>query len=142
MEINKLINKLHPLERKVLPVLDKLNQFDEIVAKTGLKDIEVMRALQWLSNKEVLKIKEDLKEFVGLGENGKESLDKGLPEKRFLEIIGTGAVKEDEIRKKLTPQEFGVCMGILKKNSAVIIGKTDGKLNFKATPGAKFCWII
>ncbi|MBR9691844.1 hypothetical protein GOV06_03575, partial [Candidatus Woesearchaeota archaeon] len=51
MEINKLINKLHPLERKVLPVLDKIDSFEEIISKTGLKDVEVMRALQWLSNK-------------------------------------------------------------------------------------------
>ncbi|MBW2996094.1 phenylalanine--tRNA ligase subunit alpha [Candidatus Woesearchaeota archaeon] len=136
--IDKLINKLHPLERKVLPVLDKVNKFENIIKETGLKDVEVMRALQWLSNKDVLKIKEDLKEVVELGDNGKESLEKGLPEKRFLEIVGDKIVSEEKVKKELSNQEFGVAMGILKKNSAVIISKEKDKLNFKATPAAKF----
>ena len=116
MDINKLINKLHPLERKVLPVLDKLKNLNEIIAKTGLKQVEVMRALQWLSNKDILKINEELKEVVELGDNGKEYLEKELPEKRFLEIIKKETKSEEEIRNKLSPQEFGVCMGILRKN--------------------------
>ncbi|MEE9525230.1 MAG: phenylalanine--tRNA ligase subunit alpha [Candidatus Woesearchaeota archaeon] len=136
--IDKLINKLHPLERKVLPVLDKVDNFDDIVKESGLKDVEVMRALQWLSNKEVLKIKEDLEEVLELGENAKEVLDKGLPEKRFLEIIGGKSVKEGEVRKELNAQEFGVSMGILKKNSAIIISKEKEGMAFKATPAAKF----
>jgi len=140
MDVIKLINKLHPLERKVLPVLDKVSDFDEIVSKTKLKDVEVMRALQWLSNKDVLKIKEELKEVVELGKNGEKYLEEELPEKRFLKALEEGEKSEEEIRKKaeLSPQEFGVCMGILKRNSAIIISKSEGKLIFKSTAAAKF----
>ena len=138
MDINKLTAKLHPLERKVIPVLSKEKSFENIISSTGLKDVEVMRALQWLSNKEVLMINEELKEVVELGENGEGSLDKGLPEKRFLDFLGDKEVSEDEIKKSLTGQEFGVSMGILKKNSAIVVGKKDNGMSFKATPAAKF----
>jgi phenylalanyl-tRNA synthetase alpha chain len=141
MEIKKLIDALHPLERKVLPVLDKTLDFNEIIKQTGLKDVEVMRALQWLENKQVVKLKDELKEVIELGRNGKSYLEKGFPEKRFLEQIKDVPKDEDAIKEKtnLSQQEFGVSMGVLKKNSAILIEKKDGKLNFKITPmGKKF----
>ncbi len=138
MDINKTINKLHPLERKVLPVLDKAGDIESISRKTELKEVEIMRALQWLSNKDVLKIKEKLKKVVELGKNGKEYLEKGMPEKRFLDIIKDKAKNEDEIKNKLNKQEYGACIGILKKNSAIIISKEKNKLKFKSTPAVKF----
>ena len=46
MDLNKLISKLHPLERRVLPFLERSVSFDDIVKESGLKDVEVMRALQ------------------------------------------------------------------------------------------------
>jgi len=138
MKINKLINKLHPLERKVLPALDKSKNIKEITNETGLKEVEVMRALQWLSNKDILKLKEDLKEVVELGKNGKKYLERGLPEKRFLDIIKEKAKNEDEIKKELSKQEYGACIGILKKNSTISMSKEKGKLKFKATPAVKF----
>ncbi|MBD3354636.1 phenylalanine--tRNA ligase subunit alpha [Candidatus Woesearchaeota archaeon] len=138
MDINKLINKLHPLERKVLPVLDKSEELKDISKKAGLKEVEAMRALQWLSNKEILKIKEDIKEVAELGKNGKEYLEKGMPEKRFLDVIKDKAKDEDKIKEKLNKQEYGACIGILKKNSTIAISKEKGKLKFKATPAVKF----
>ena len=54
MNILELSKKLHPLERKVLPYLSDECTFDEIVTKSKFKDIEVMRAIQWLENKKVL----------------------------------------------------------------------------------------
>ena len=59
-----------------------------------------MRGLQWLENKNIIKISEDVKEIVDLDINGKKYLKEGLPEKRFLQ-----AVKKDtpisEIIKKM-----------------------------------------
>jgi len=139
MDIKNLIETLHPLERKVLPVLDKTLDFNEIIKQTGLKDVEVMRALQWLQNKEVLKLKDNLKEVIVLGKNGEKYIKEKLPEKRFLNEIKDQPKTSEEIQKILSKEEFGVSMGILKKNSAVLIDKKDGKLNFKITPmGKKF----
>ena len=62
MIIKKLAESLNPFERKVLKVLDNFSSFYDIVKVTELKDVEVMRALQWLQNKNVIKIKEEQKE--------------------------------------------------------------------------------
>ena len=54
MEKKKIIEQLHPLERKVLPLLDKFTFLEELISHSGLKDVEVMRALQWLENKKII----------------------------------------------------------------------------------------
>ena len=56
MELKSLIDKLHSLERKLLPFLEKYKEFDEIVKHSGMQEVEVMRALQWLENKVIVKI--------------------------------------------------------------------------------------
>ena len=69
MDIKKLIDKLHPLERKVLPVIEKPKPFEEIVEQTKLQEVEVMRALQWLANKNIVtiqKINQLFSRFRGL----------------------------------------------------------------------------
>ena len=81
MDIDKTIKTLHPLERKVLPILDKYTSLTDIEKETKLQEVEVMRALQWLQNKEILKIKGESKEVVNLDKNGKIYLRKGLPER-------------------------------------------------------------
>jgi phenylalanyl-tRNA synthetase alpha chain len=123
-DIKELISKLHPLERKIVPVLRHENVFSVIVQKSELKEVEVMRALQWLQSKEVLKIKEDVKEIILLGENGKKALEHGLPEKAFLESIKNKAKLLDKIREetRLSSQEISACLGLLKGKAAIHIG--------------------
>ncbi|MBN2459400.1 phenylalanine--tRNA ligase subunit alpha [Candidatus Woesearchaeota archaeon] len=122
-DIKELVSKLHPLERKIMPLLRQSSVFSELVKKSGLKDIEVMRALQWLQSKEVLKIKEDVKEAITLGENGKKALEKGLPEKLFLESIKHKPRHMDDIEKEtgLSRQEVNACIGLLKGKAAINI---------------------
>jgi len=122
-DIKELINKLHPLERRIIPVLKHTNIFSEIMEKSELKEIEVMRALQWLQSKEVLKIKEDVNEVVLLGENGKKAIETGLPEKAFLESIRNKAKLLDRIREdtELSSQEISACLGLLKGKAAIHI---------------------
>ncbi|PIN70203.1 hypothetical protein COV93_02280, partial [Candidatus Woesearchaeota archaeon CG11_big_fil_rev_8_21_14_0_20_43_8] len=135
----KLIATLHPLERKVLPALESHSDFDEIIKATGLKDIEVMRAVQWLGNKEAVELKEDVKEMVDLDENGREYRDKKLPERRFLIALKDGPLSMDDLQKKadLNREEINVCIGTLKKKAAIDVRK-DGELVFSITePGRK-----
>ncbi len=117
--IDKLIEKLHPLERKVLPFL-KLKNVKEIIEKSGMQEIEVMRALQWLENKDVLKINIEIKENVYLGENGEKYLKEGLPERRFLECLDK-ELSLNEIKKnaRLDKDEISACLGILKREKAI-----------------------
>mgnify|MGYP001587406142 CR=1 FL=1 len=119
MDIDKLIEKLHPLERKVLPFL-KLKNVKEIIEKSGMQEIEVMRALQWLENKDVLKINIEIKENVYLGENGKKYLKEGLPERRFLECLDkTLSLNEIKKNARLDKDEISACLGILKREKAI-----------------------
>ncbi len=134
--IKKIIEGLHPLERKVLPVLSSISSFEAIISKTGLKDVEVMRALQWLENKGILKIRKELKETVVLGKNGKEYAKSGLPEKKVLHALSKGDITLDDLAKKsgIKPEEVGISLGVLKQKAAISM---DGKLVKLTDPGRK-----
>ena len=124
MDIKKLADSLNPVERKVVKVLDNFNSFNDIIKVTGLKDVEVMRALQWLQNKNIINIKEGHKEIVNLDENGFAYLKRGLPERRFLEALGK-PVSIPELSKKagLSNDEITVSLGALKSKAAIEIKK-------------------
>lgn len=135
--LKKTIEGLHPLERKVLPALASCSSLPDIISKTKLKEVEVMRALQWLENKEVLKIKKKLKEVVVLDKNGREYLEKGLPEKRVLKALTKGEIEFSKIVEKsgIEKGEFNALLGVLKKKAAILI---DGKIMKITDPGKKF----
>ncbi len=129
MDIKKLVNTLHPLEREVLPVLDKYGSLQEIINITGLKEVEVMRALQWLQNKKIIKIKEDLREIINLDANGKKYLKEGLPEKKLLESIRRRELSINQVKKdaNLTKEELNIGLGVLRDKATIFITK-DKKL--------------
>lgn len=124
MEIKKLAESLNPLERKVLKVLGSLSSFNDILKETGLKDVEVARSLQWLQNKNVVKIREEQKELVGLDDNGMKYLKYGLPERKFLEAMGKQATFSEIVKKSmLSAEEMAVSLGALKSKNAIEISK-------------------
>lgn len=138
MNVKAVIAKLSPLERKVLPLLSNTRSFDDIVAKSRLQEVEVMRALQWLQNKKTIIIKEDKKEIISLGKNGMEYAKKGLPEKRFLEAVNEKTLSLEEVGGVvgLNKEEVSVCVGILKKKAAIDLMK-DKKLMISITPSGR-----
>ena len=124
MEIKKLAESLNPFERKVLKILDNFSSFNDIVRVTGLKDVEAMRALQWLQNKNVVKLKEGQKEIVFLDENGQKYLKYGLPEKRFLEAVEKSETISGIAKKTgLSNEEITISLGALKSKNAIDIEK-------------------
>src|SRR3989338_7364831 len=124
MEIKKLAESLNPSERKVVKVLDNFSSFHDILKVTELKDVEVMRALQWLQNKNIIKIKEEEKELVFLDENGKKYLKEALPERRFLEVLEKPASIAEVTRKtRLSNEEIAISLGTLKSKAAIEINK-------------------
>jgi len=127
MNADKLVETLHILERKTLAVLKEKDNLKSIVKASGLSEIEVMPALQWLSNKDLIKLDETAKELVFLDKNGEKYLKEGLPEKRLLKAI-TGEISIDEAAKKagLEKEEINICIGTLKQKAAIDIKKDKG----------------
>ncbi|MBR9698901.1 phenylalanine--tRNA ligase subunit alpha [Candidatus Woesearchaeota archaeon] len=125
MDLKTLARNLHPLERKVVPFLKATNDFNDLVGKTGMQEVEVMRALQWLSNRDILKIHEQEKDSLTLGKNGLLYKEKGLPERRFLKNISEKPIPLSELARKasLDPAEVNICLGTLKGKAAINIKK-------------------
>ncbi|PIN80046.1 hypothetical protein COV11_04760, partial [Candidatus Woesearchaeota archaeon CG10_big_fil_rev_8_21_14_0_10_30_7] len=66
----ELAQNLHPLERKLVPFLKEGISISELTEKSNLKDVEVVRALQWLQNKNALNIQTEEKEIATLEKTG------------------------------------------------------------------------
>ena len=135
MEVEKIIATFHAYERKVLPALKEISAFEAIAEKTGLQKVEVMRALQWLQNKKLVRIDKQLREQIILDENGIKYRKNGLPEVKFLRAAADGPTSLEAIQKQanLGQHETDICLGILramgaiqiKKNGSLIIQKTE-----------------
>ncbi len=120
MDITKLVETLHPLERAVVPHLTKETTLSGLVDGSKLQEVEVMRALQWLANKGVLKIISSAEETVGLDINGERYLKEGMPEKKFLKILtAPKTLQEIRIEADLCEDEFKAAIGILRGKAAI-----------------------
>ncbi|MBI4153220.1 phenylalanine--tRNA ligase subunit alpha, partial [Candidatus Woesearchaeota archaeon] len=139
MPIEKTIRMLHPLERRVLPFLSDSKQLSEITQKTGLKDVEVMRALEWLENKELISTKKIEKRNILLGKNGKLYSEKGLPEYRVLEEVRDHPVALTELSKRahLSMEEVNAALGILRHSKLISLRKEQEVLVEATTLGKK-----
>ncbi len=127
-EAEKLIETLHPLERVVLPLLKDNVNLDLLKEKTGLQEVEVMRALQWLENKKIVALKKEAKELIVIDKNGERYLREGLPEKRFLRAVDEGASSLHEIKDKagLDNDELNVSFGKLRDRKVIMF--TEGRV--------------
>ncbi len=131
----KLIAKLHPYERKILPLLANTTNFQELIDKSELQDIEVMRALQWLSNKEILTVEIEKNKMIHLGKNALHYKEHGMPEKRLAKSLTNTFESMQTITKSanLTDEEINASIGQLKRHNAVDIMKENNTLQLKAT---------
>ena len=135
MDLKSLIAKLHPLERAVIPILKTETELHAIMKVTGLHEVEVMRALQWLENKQILTIHAEKKKVVILDENGLKYKQQGLPEKSFLKVLTANFQSLTEIaqKAKLNSEEINACIGVLKRKMAIETRK-DRELMVKLGP--------
>ena len=128
MEKN-LIESLSPNERKIIPYLKE--SIEKICKKSNLNKVSVMRALEYLQNKEIVKLTSIKKKIVEIGINGALYRKKGLPERRLLNLLGEKRIlslQEAQKSSKLTNDEFKASLGALKKKALVEV--KNGKLMF------------
>src|SRR3989344_1471459 len=127
MDLKPIIVKLHPFERAVLPALSTEKELPGLIHASGLQEIEVMRALQWLENKAVLKIITLKQKQVSLDKNGWLYKKEGLPEKAFLlalddEFKGLNVITK---KSKLAREEINAGLGLLLRKKAIETKKEE-----------------
>jgi phenylalanyl-tRNA synthetase alpha chain len=134
MDLKKEISESLSLnERKILPFLAEKN-LGLLIKESGLEEVAVLRALDYLSNKKIIIIKKSTKKLVDLGINGVLYKQKGLPERRLLTIIAEKkSLRLDEAKKLtgLNDNEFQASLGALKKK--VLINLVNGNIIFSGT---------
>ncbi|MBI2138777.1 phenylalanine--tRNA ligase subunit alpha [Candidatus Woesearchaeota archaeon] len=139
--IKKIISGLHTYERKVLPLLERYSSLSDLATQSGLQEVEVMRALQWLGNKGIAALREETKQLISLGRNGERYKKEKLPEIRFLgalDALGREAALPEVVKKAgIEEEEVQICLGVLRQKAAIHIrqGSKDKKeLSVTLTP--------
>lgn len=128
MKIQDIAESLSKLERQAVTKIADYQLVSELANKAGMKDVEAMRACQWLENKEIIKLENKNTKTVALDRFGQEAFDKGMPEKRLLESIKKSkkSLEEIEASAAMIKPELYATMGVLKGKAAINIIK-EGK---------------
>ena len=126
-DLKKTANTLHSLERKVLPLLEKYKDIQDLAKNSGLQEIEVNRALQWMEAKGIVILKSYENKVVKLDKNGLKYVKTGLPESIFSKALGKKAMSLEDIKKNsgLSDEETNVCVGLLKRKA--MLDTVEGK---------------
>ncbi len=127
-EVKQVLESFSPIERKILPFLQEKN-VEVISEKSGLDTTSVLRALEFLSNKKVVKLRKETKEVVDLDINGVLYKKVGLPERRLLNLLSekiSVGLEESQKLSKLSDNEFKAALGALKGKA--LINLANGKI--------------
>ncbi|MFH1802761.1 MAG: phenylalanine--tRNA ligase subunit alpha [archaeon] len=130
--IQKVIDKLSPLERKVIPHLNL--SVREIREKSGLDNTSVLRALKFLETKKVLDLSTKKTKVITLGTNGIYYKKNHLPERALLLLLeNKKPIPLEEAKKssKLSDNEFKVSLGVLKGKAMIEL--KNGKIFLTAS---------
>jgi phenylalanyl-tRNA synthetase alpha chain len=131
-DITPLIETLSPLEIKIIPYLNE--QIEKIEDKTGLDNVSVLRALKFLENKEILKLKTAAKIVIELSTNGVYYKKNNLPERKLLILLeAQNHISLEEAKKasKLSDNEFKASLGVLKDKALITL--SNGKISMNAS---------
>lgn len=139
--IENLIQKLSPLERKIIPLLNL--PIKQIIEKFNNDETSVLRALKFLESKNIIKINKKTETIIDLGTNGIYYKKNHLPERKLLLTLEENknpTLEEAKKLSKLSDNEFKVSLGILKnknfielKNSKIFLKAAKEELT-KKTP--------
>lgn len=128
----EIIESLSANERKILPHLNK--SFIEIVNDTQMDEVAVLRALEYLSNKKIIELNITQTKTIELGINGVIYKQKGLPERRLINLIAEKkevTLEQAQKASELGENEFKASLGALKKKA--LINLVNGKIIFNGT---------
>ena len=124
---------LHDIEKKIIVTL-KENQKqtpEQLGSSTNLSADQVRRGIEWLKLKGFANVSESTTSDFRLGKNGIESLEKGLPERRLLDLLKDGPKSLSELQKEIGVA-FGPAMGLARKNKWIDV--FEDKISATKTP--------
>ncbi len=119
--MEKIIESLNQNERKIIPYI-KEKDIEEISKKSKLDKTSVLRALDYLENKGIIKISYEKRKRVEVGNNGALYRKKGLPERRLINILNEKRIlslQEAQKQSELSEEEFRASIGALKKKALI-----------------------
>jgi len=119
--IQKIIESLSPNERKIIPYLNE-ETLDNLDKKSDLDQTAILRALEFLSNKIIVKLTSKREQTIELGINGILYIKKGLPERRLISLISEKnslTISEAKKQSGLNDNEFKAALGALKKKALI-----------------------
>ncbi|RME31784.1 phenylalanine--tRNA ligase subunit alpha [Candidatus Woesearchaeota archaeon] len=135
MNIKELAASLHPLERKVLPHLQKKGTLAALAKASSLQEVEAMRALQWLEGKGCVTITTEEEEGVAISKKGQQAHKLGLPEEHVIKALKQHKeLTVSAIPHHLPPYDrgaTGAVIGVLKKLGLPFITTKEGAPAFK-----------
>lgn len=120
--IQKIIEKLSPLERKIILLLHL--PMHELIKKSNLDSTSLLRALKFLENKNIIKLRKSKKTIIDLGINGIYYKKNHLPERKLLITIEENrnpTLEDAKKLSKLSDNEFKVSLGVLKNKAFIEI---------------------
>ena len=120
-DLRKIIESLSPNEQAIMPYLRE-GSLDKIDEKTDLTKVMILRALEFLSNKDLVKISQKEERIIELGVNGLLYVKQGLPERRLATLLSekkSVSIKQAQEQTKLNDNEFKAALGVLKKKAMI-----------------------
>ncbi len=115
-DIEKTISELHIYEKKLLKELEANPKAtpEEIAENAGIDIKSVMSAAGSLASKDIIEMHKDVEEIYSLTDAGKEYAEKGLPERRILDVLAD--------KGHIPMSDLAVASGVDKKETNIAIG--------------------
>lgn len=129
METEKIIRELSLSEKKVLLALKTLQGKGSPadIFRTGqfTQEVEIANASSWLQSKKLVLVENHMRTVYSLGKEGKRFVEKGLPERRALQMLSqrNGTLTLKDLSGFLDGDEIPVAIGWLKTNGWATIKK-------------------
>jgi len=123
----------HDIEKKIITSLKEnpIQTPETLEKSTQLLPDQIRRGIEWLKLKNLAIVDESKSSTISLGKNGLDSFEKGLPERRLLNLVKNGPRKLSDLQKELG-FIFGPAMGLCRKNNW--IETSSDQIILKTTP--------
>lgn len=87
---------------------------EKLAARAGISQDQARRGVEWLLHKKLIDAEEKTESRLVLGPRGVESLERGLPERRLLNLALAGTTGMEQLRRQMG-DEFGAAMGAARR---------------------------